>query len=419
MPISASSAQCFVRNFVTGSVFFYVQHLLGIGHLQRALNLVDAIAGEEIAVTLVLGGEPPPWPISARAERLVQLAPVSARDASFKELVGPGGQPLDQKLEKNRREALLAAFDAARPDAVVIEGFPFGRRAFRFELEPLLETARTRRPRPRIICSLRDIVVVPDNAARRRDIVDRVQADFDFVLVHGDPDFIPLDESFPAASEIADRLIYTGYISPPDQPDVKDEMGGADEVLVSVGGGAVGGTLLTTAVEARRRGCLSGVIWRLLAGPNLPAGIFDGLASRLPAGVVLERYRQEFPQMLRRCRVSVSQAGYNTILNLLAARVPAVVVPFAAERETEQRLRAERLAARGVLELVDEADLTPDRLGRAIQRAIKRGPRAIPVRTDGAQCGATLIRDMIRDPAKVIRRQRDFMPRSHGVMIGG
>jgi predicted glycosyltransferase len=404
---------------VTGSVLFYVQHLLGIGHLQRALSLVDAIALEDIAVTLVLGGEPPPWPIFARAERLVQLTPVSARDASFKELVGPAGQPIDQKLKKSRREALLAAFDAANPDAIVIEAFPFGRRAFRFELEPLLEAARARRPRPRILCSLRDIVVVPDELTRRRDIIDRVRADFDFVLVHGDPDFIPLDESFPAASEIANRLIYTGYISGQDQPDATHETAGADEVLVSFGGGAVGGTLLTTAVEARRRGCLNGLTWRLLAGPNLPAGTFEGLAGGLPAGIVLERYRQEFPQMLRRCRVSVSQAGYNTILNILAARVPAVVVPFASERETEQRLRAERLAARGVLELVDEADLTPDRLSCAIRRAIERGPGTISVQTGGARCAASLIGDMIRDPASVIRRQRDFMSRSPGIMIGG
>src|SRR5262245_28335746 len=169
MPASDSSAQCFPRNFVTGSVLFYVQHLLGIGHLQRALSLVDAIAREDIAVTLVLGGEPPPWPISARAARLIQLTPVSARDASFKELVGPAGRPIDQNLKKSRQEALIAAFDAARPDALVIEAFPFGRRAFRFELEPLLKTARASRPRPWIICSLRDIVVVPDNAARRRD----------------------------------------------------------------------------------------------------------------------------------------------------------------------------------------------------------------------------------------------------------
>jgi len=404
---------------VTGSVLFYVQHLLGIGHLQRALSLVEAIALEDIAVTLVLGGEPPPWPIFARAERLVQLTPVSARDASFKELVGPAGQPIDQKLKKSRREALLAAFDAANPDAIVIEAFPFGRRAFRFELEPLLEAARARRPRPRILCSLRDIVVVPDELTRRRDIIDRVRADFDFVLVHGDPDFIPLDESFPAASEIANRLIYTGYISGQDQPDATHETAGADEVLVSVGGGAVGGTLLTTAVEARRRGCLNGLTWRLLAGPNLPAGTFEELAGGLPVGVVLERYRQEFPQMLRRCRVSVSQAGYNTILNILAARVPAVVVPFASERETEQRLRAERLAARGVLELVDEADLTPDRLSCAIRRAIERGPGTISVQTGGARCAASLIGDMIRDPASVIRRQRILCSRSPGIMIGG
>jgi predicted glycosyltransferase len=123
--------------------------------------------------------------------------------------------------------------------------------------------------------------------------------------------------------------------------------------------------------------------------------------------------------MLRRCHVSVSQAGYNTILNILAARVPAVVVPFASERETEQRLRAERLAARGALELVDEADLTPDRLTRAIERAIERGPGTIPVHTGGARCAASLIGNMIRDPASVIRHQRHFMSRFPGVMIGG
>src|ERR1700738_1714742 len=161
MPVSASSAQNFPQNFVTGSVLFYVQHLLGIGHLQRALSLVDASALEDIAVTLVLGGEPPPWPVFACVERLVQLTPVSARDASFKELVGPAGQPIDQELKKSRREALLAAFDAASPDAIVIEAFPFGRRAFRFELEPLLEAARARRPRPRILCLLRDLVGRP------------------------------------------------------------------------------------------------------------------------------------------------------------------------------------------------------------------------------------------------------------------
>ena len=108
--------------------------------------------------------------------------------------------------------------------------------------------------------------------------------------------------------------------------------------------------------------------------------------------------------MLRCCRVSVSQAGYNTMLDILAARAPAVVVPFASERETEQRLRAERLANRGVLELVPETDLTPARLARAIERAIERGPGAISVDTGGARRAGELLANIIRDPASVTTR---------------
>jgi predicted glycosyltransferase len=389
---------------VTGSVLFYVQHLLGIGHARRAFRLADAVAREGIRVTLVSGGEPPPGPLCAQSVSIVQLAPIRARDASFKELVGPGGRPIDEKLREARREALVAAFEAARPDAVMIEAFPFGRRAFRFELEPLIEAARLRRPRPRVLCSVRDIVVMPDDPNRIREIVDRVLTDFDFVLVHGDPGFIPLQASFSAASEIANRLIYTGYIAETDPIVGGDETAGVDEVLVSVGGGAVGATLLLAALETRRRGCLAGLTWRLLAGPNLPQQAFGTLAGALPTGVVLERYRPEFPQMLRRCRVSVSQAGYNTVLDILAARAPAVVVPFASERETEQQLRAERLASHGVLELVPESDLTPVRLARAIERAVERGPGAISVDTGGAQCSARLIASIISDPASVATR---------------
>jgi len=396
-PVRSRPRQFRAYAIVNGTVLFYVQHLLGIGHARRSFRLAGALGREGVEVTLVSGGEPPPGPMCAGSARIVQLAPIRARDATFKELVGPGDQPIDDELRKARRETLLATFASARPDAVVIEAFPFGRRAFRFEIEPLIEAARSRSPRPRIVCSVRDIVVVPDDASRHREIVDRVRADFDFVLVHGDPAFIRLDASFSAAAAIADRLIYTGYIGDPAPMDGGDETAGADEVLVSVGGGAVGGALLSTALEARRGGCLAGLNWRLLAGPNLPEHTFETLAGVLPEGVVLERYRREFPRMLRRCHVSVSQAGYNTVLDILAARARAVVVPFSSERETEQRLRAERLAASGVLELVPEARLSPVRLGRAIERAVGREPAPFTVDMDGASRSARLIADLIRN----------------------
>ena len=39
-------------------VFFYVQHLLGIGHLKRAATLAQALRGAGFQVVLVSGGAP-------------------------------------------------------------------------------------------------------------------------------------------------------------------------------------------------------------------------------------------------------------------------------------------------------------------------------------------------------------------------
>jgi predicted glycosyltransferase len=408
---------------MTGSVLLYVQHLLGIGHLRRSLRIVEALVQEGIRVTLISGGEPFSSLACTSAERIIQLPPISALDASFKVLVDGAGRPIDDELRTVRRSALLAAFADEQPDALLIEAFPFGRRAFRFELDGLIEAARTRRPRPLILCSLRDIVVLPNDPQRPEQIVDRVRNDFDFVLVHGDPAFIPLEDSFPLAPEINDKLIYTGYIAEANEVGyaaASDETAGADEVVVSVGGGAVGGALLRTAIQTRRQGCLTNLRWRLLAGPNLPEPEFAALAAGLPEGVVLERYRPDFPQILRRCHVSVSQAGYNTVLDILTARAAAVVVPFASGHETEQSLRAERLAARGVLELVPENQLSPERLGSAINRAIFACPATIAIDTGGARRSARLIVDMIRSPDREFGVARDYRydPLTTGLLPG-
>ncbi len=226
------------------------------------------------------------------------------------------------------------------------------------------------------------------------------------MLVHGDPALIRLEASFPEAAQIPDRLVYTGYVGSAKQPvgvDRRKRDVGGDEVLVSAGGGAVGGALLATALEARRRGCLADLRWRFLAGPNLPQAEFAALTDGLPDRVVLERYRGDFPELLQSCRVSISQAGYNTVLDILAARAAAVVVPFAAGRETEQRLRAERLAAKGVLEMVDERDLSPDRLAVAVERAIAASPTAVSIDTGGASRTARLLATMIKGGGAVHR----------------
>ena len=373
-------------------VLFHVQHLLGIGHLQRSLRIIEALVDAGIAVTLVQGGPPVPGIRPTRGVDFVQLPIIRSRDATFT-LVDEAGAPIDDTLRAARRDALLAAFSAAQPDAVIIEGFPFARRAFRFELDPLIAAIQQSRPRPRLICSVRDIPTVRADAARLAAIVGRVRDAFDAVLVHGDARFIPFNAAFPATPEIADRLHYTGYVATPNDRHAEDVPKG--EVLVSVGGGAAGRALVTAALAARRHGCLAERNWRILTGASLTDDEFETIGRTAPPGVAVDRFRRDFAALLRHCHVSVSQAGYNTTLDILAARARAVLVPFAAERETEQSIRAEHLAARGAAVVVPESNLTPASLGAAIEQAAARQPIALTIDTDGARRSAALIAELI------------------------
>lgn len=382
---------------MTGSVLFHVQYLLGIGHLQRSLRIAEALVAAGVPVTVVSGGEPIPGLRRDPRIRFVQLEPVQARDARF-ELIDSRGKPIDDALRARRRAALLAAYAEAKPDAVVIEGFPFARRAFRFELDPLIAAVNQTRPRPRLVCSVRDIVIRGDDPARQREIVQRVRADLDAVLVHGDPEFVPFEASFPAASEIADRLIYTGYVGSPSEAVEDNPTEPTNEVIVSGGGGPAGQALLMTALEARRQGCLADLPWRILTGATVSEPDFAALVRGAPAAVRVERFRRDFPTLLRGCHVSVSQAGYNTVMDVLAAGARAVLVPFAAKRETEQLLRAEALAARGVAEMVRESELSPETLAGAIERAAARDPVLLALDTEGATRSAQLIAAMVRAP---------------------
>ncbi|MDQ2101613.1 glycosyltransferase family protein [Azospirillum isscasi] len=376
-------------------VLFHVQHLLGIGHDRRAALIARGLAGTGAAVTVLRGGHPVPGIGYGPAAEIVQLPPARAADGTFKTLLDENGRPIDDAWRARRRAAVLDTVARVRPDVLLVESFPFGRRAFRFELLPLLEAAKA--AGAVTACSVRDILVTKARPERLDETVSVVERLFDHVLVHGDPGLIPFGATFPAAERIADRIRYTGYVAAPPQPAGEDRADGTDEVIVSVGGGAVGLPLLRAALALRAStGPGLDTPWRLLAGPDVPEEAFRTLAAEAPPGVLVERARPDFPALLRRCRLSISQAGYNTVLDVLQAGCRAVLVPFAAGSETEQAIRARLLEERGRLAVVEEATLTPRTLAEGVARALALPPPpAVALRLDGAATTARLLRDAV------------------------
>ncbi|WP_406856563.1 glycosyltransferase [Alsobacter sp. KACC 23698] len=387
------------------SVLIVVTHLLGVGHLARAAAIARAMALRGHRVTLVSGGRPAPL-VRLDGVTLVQLAPVHCEGADFSTLLGEDGAPVASETLAGRREALLAALAAAQPDILVTELFPFGRRQLADEFLALLDEAAARRPRPAVVCSIRDVLNPPSKPGRAAEALDRLGRFYDRVLVHGDPGALPLRASWPVDEALERRLVFTGYVSddgaPPAGAPAAGRDAGSGEVVVSGGGGPAGLPLLRAAAEA---GAMDPEkrVWRILVGHGAPAADFEALAraARGAETVIVERARPDFRALLAGAAVSVSQAGYNTILDLAAVRARAVVVPFAAGGEREQGLRAAWFEKAGCLEALPEERLAPAALLQAVDRAARRPRPDWSVRLDGAAASA----DALEEEAAGARRR--------------
>jgi len=376
-------------------VLLYVQHLLGIGHIRRGAVLARAFHRAGLKVVFVTGGLPVAGlglPEGDGGIEVVQLPPARSQDETFAVILDEHDKPIDEAWKARRRELLLEVYRRSRPRVVLTELYPFGRRKMRFELNPLIEAARADSPPALIACSLRDIVNRPERAEKTAWMVDHFTRLYDLLYVHGDPRFFRLEDSFPESAAVAQRLHYTGYVTEAASAvaaarDAAGDAGprdGEGEVIVSAGGGAVGAELLRCALAARPLSPLADTPWRLLVGPNMPATDFDAIATAAPAGVTVERARPDFVTLLTRARLSISQGGYNTLMEVMAAGVPGVIVPFAGGSETEQTQRAEVLAGRGLIAVVDEATLSAQSLADGIARALKLAGGENPLRLDGA-----------------------------------
>lgn len=369
----------------------HVQHLLGTGHAVRAAALGRALAALGVETTVVSGNRMPPTVDLGGAE-LVELPAARAADETFSGVVDEGGRPIDGAWKARRRDRLLGLFDAIAPDILVSETWPFGRGAFDFEMEPLMQASRLLFPRPLVAASVRDILVRKRDPAREARMAGRARDHCDLVLVHGDPSFIRFEDSFPPAAQIADLIHYTGYIDTGAETPEPPAGDGADEIVVSCGGGAVGARLLETAIIARHMSTSCDTArWRLLVGTDLDDLVLLALRDRAGAGIVVERARRDFPGLLKRARLSVSQCGYNTAVDVLAAGCRALFVPFARGGETEQTQRAEALAARGLCAVLPEAALTPQALAAAVDRAMALPRSSLPLDRNGAAASAGLL----------------------------
>lgn len=359
-------------------VTIVVTHLLGTGHLSRALTLGHAFAAAGDTVTVISGGKPVTHFDSAGLT-LVQLPPLQSNGTDFSTLLDDAGAVARIAYLARRQAMLVDHLTQQAPDVLITELFPFGRRILKAEFQTLLETANALPSRPLILSSIRDILAPPSKPSKVTFADELVERFYDAVLVHSDPRLVPLENSWPVSDMLRTKLGYTGFVAPP-APDT--DVPSNEETLVSAGGGAVGDTIFAAACDAAK---LDGTRpWRFLIGGD-PARRAEW-AKRAPANVTVEGPRPDFRELLAGAAASVSMCGYNTSLDVLQTGVPAVFIPFDDGGEVEQGLRADALKALPAVSVLRQSDLSGATLAQALQSLAAQDRR--PPRTTGMD-GAT------------------------------
>jgi predicted glycosyltransferase len=352
-------------------VTILVTHLLGTGHLIRAITLARACESGGFATQLISGGMPVPH-FDTGGIDMLQIPPVRTDGAGFTTLLDRDGNRASDALMAERSRLIIAALKERKPDILITELFPLGRRSLLTEFEAALQAAKELTPPALVLCSIRDILEPQAKPIKAIETRERLLRVYDAVLVHSDPSFVPLEASWPVAADVAEMLRYTGYMAPASVPGGAPGEDGKDEILVTAGGGPVGHRLFEMAIRAARQ---SGKRrWRLLVGGNDAVDLCRQLnqaANGAPA--FAELARRDYREMLTRCTATVGQCGYNTAIDWMQIGVAGVFVPFADEKEVEQTQRAHLLSRHYGYGLIAESDLTPENLVAGVEAAIDRG----------------------------------------------
>jgi predicted glycosyltransferase len=343
-------------------ILFYCQSLVGLGHLTSSLLVIRELS-TYADVDLIHGGQGLQQMPELPGFRHLRL-PTILIDSATNELYAPDS---DKPIEAvwAEREATIEQFVNWPYDAMIVEFFPFGRRRLKKEILGLFATVRQCCGAIPIFCFVREILVPAPLEAEQR-MVKLVQEHIHTVFVRGDPDIVRFEETFSLTDEIADRLVYVGYVSPPPPASWPIRR---NKIVVSQGGGEIGKTLLRAAI--RTAPLLPNYHFLVVTSSRASASEIAELQILVSSpNVQVVSFLNNFQENLQSAALSISLGGDNTLMDVISTRTPALAYPYAGN--SEQGLRIQKLAGKGFVLPLTETDLAPERLSIKIRETINQ-----------------------------------------------
>lgn len=379
-------------------IAMYSHDTVGLGHLRRNLMIARTLSEPPVHANVLL--------IAGTAEAKLFPRPPGVDIITLPALCKESGKyqsrtldiPLEQ-LTAIRARTICAAIEGFDADLFIVDKVPRGALG---ELEPTLEFIRGKQT-VACVLGLRDILDEPEAVRKEwRDAknAESVARDYDAVWVYGDRSVYDLVREYHFGPELAEKIRYTGYLDSRVGTTSALRREGARPahsialpprfVLCTVGGGQDGAKLAETFAQIDFPEPLEGVI---LLGPFMREQTAMELRRRAAANPKLHvvDFVSDPSEILQRAERVICMGGYNTICEIIAHEKPALVVPRVDPRH-EQQIRAERLAAMGMLEMCPGDEASPERIQTWLEQSVKR-----PRRSRIDLCGLLRLPELVGD----------------------
>lgn len=390
-------------------ILLYSHDTYGLGHLRRTLAIARQLAGDfpnvhQLLLTgsMVAGafGLPP------RLD-MIKLPALSKRSSGRYT-----ARALPLSLNDTiawRKQMILQAATAFKPDLVLVDKSPAGVQG---ELLPTLRHLKTWSPETRLILGMRDIEDEPEAtraewaASEVPHLHDEV---YDHILYYGQRNIFDPASMYQMSPRATMKLVECGYLGRDEEIEaarpesiVRRELGIGDQplVVVTVGGGGDGHDVIKTYLDMLAGWPGGAPFYSLIVtGPLMAQDKRRLLRQAVQTNhLTLLDFTPDLFSYLAAADLVVGMAGYNTVCETLSLGKRAVFVPRVRPRG-EQRLRAERLAARGLARMILPDDLSPGRLMAEVQAALDSPAPTVKLDMNGLPRVSRAIASLLAPPS--------------------
>ena len=275
-----------------------------------------------------------------------------------------------EEVKQTREAVLRESVLRFNPDLMVVDKRASG---IDGELLPTLRALLQNGRHTKLVLGVRDILDEPERTRKvlaNNGSFKAIDEFYDEVWVYGSKGIFDTTSEYEFPESVVRKTVYCGYLKRPTVSARRSD--GPPRILVTTGGGGDGSDLIEAylaglATLPRNVALRSTVIF----GPQMQQERRLDLLRRFDymADVNFLEFEADMTNLYAESDVVVSQAGYNTVCELLSFSRRAILIPR-SEPVREQLIRARLLAERGFFECIEPRDLTSEILISKVLKAL-------------------------------------------------